>query len=276
MASDEELRGLANAAGYAFQLGVENSLRKLVRDNRCQITATEHPWHHPESGETGFIDLVVEVAAGRLVVECKRTRDARWLFLAPRAQEHAVSRYRGLWYQLLEPGTVVSEWSDIDLSPKSPEAAFCCVRGSGEPDLSFLDRIGSQMIKATEGLLDEELRIGKSDFCLYMPVLVTNSELYIGRFDPSEMDLSTGLVDRMDFTKVDVVRYRKALLASRSNDTRGVASIEESNLASQRSVLVVAADKFGSLIEEIRLKPHSWTVGYPWQIAYTRYKERRS
>lgn len=155
MSDNRELLSLLNASGFAFQLGVERSLQSAVQRGICRIPAVEHPWKHQENGDSGFIDIVVQRGIGHLVVECKRTKDAKWLFLVPKTSRDAVSRYRCLWYASFGDGKGTSEWSDIVLAPICPESSFCCIRGTGEGQNPLLDRIGSEMIIATEALLNE-------------------------------------------------------------------------------------------------------------------------
>ena len=109
LGDDRELRNLLNASGFAFQLGVERSLDPQIQRGLCRIAATEHPWKHEESGSSGFIDFVVERGVVHLVVECKRTRDAKWLFLVPTTTAENVSRFRCLWYAAFGNGKGTSE-----------------------------------------------------------------------------------------------------------------------------------------------------------------------
>ena len=46
-----------------------------------KVAAREHPWK--SASGTGYIDLVISSGRVHLVVECKRPRDATWMFLMP-------------------------------------------------------------------------------------------------------------------------------------------------------------------------------------------------
>lgn len=49
-----------------------------------ELHAQEHPWR-AEDGREGFIDIIIRNRRenDRMVLECKRTRDADWVFLVP-------------------------------------------------------------------------------------------------------------------------------------------------------------------------------------------------
>ena len=73
-----------NESGFPLQIAVCHLI-----DSKCpggwKVRYTEHAWRDDGSGAGGFIDVVLENARGtaQLVIECKRVRDAEWIFLAP-------------------------------------------------------------------------------------------------------------------------------------------------------------------------------------------------
>ena len=56
--ADDQLRRLVDPSGFAFQLGISRFVESL--DAGWNVLLTEHAWRHPSSGETGFIDAVLE------------------------------------------------------------------------------------------------------------------------------------------------------------------------------------------------------------------------
>src|SRR5262249_25748498 len=95
MKPEEEFRKIVNASGFLFQLRVENEIETTQLDHRWTVLAREHPWQDVASDRNGYIDLVLGKANVRLVIECKRTRDADWIFLVPKG-EGSGSLIRGM------------------------------------------------------------------------------------------------------------------------------------------------------------------------------------
>lgn len=90
-----QLGNLLNASGFAFQLAVEAVARAASSHTDWVVAAHEHPWEHPMGG--GYIDLVLTTGAAYLAIECKRTRDATWMFLMPDAKQQRRSYARICW-----------------------------------------------------------------------------------------------------------------------------------------------------------------------------------
>src|SRR5258706_12141810 len=80
--SDEVSRSIVDSSGFAFQLAVERFVG--AAESPFTVLTTEHAWTHPRTGDSGFADIVLADPKGtRLVVECKRARGGRWVFLRP-------------------------------------------------------------------------------------------------------------------------------------------------------------------------------------------------
>jgi len=108
-ALDQKLRKFVNSSGFPLQIKIKHTI-EISDDQKWGVVAQEHPWENPISGESGFIDLILEYfpATQILVVECKRVRDSQWIFLVPSTNQkkysHAKSwtTYLPKWFGWLD------------------------------------------------------------------------------------------------------------------------------------------------------------------------------
>ncbi len=247
----DSLTDTINGSGFLFQLKLEEEIKKsqpVSPLGHWKQTAKEHKWTDPTDGKEGFIDFVLEAEdTTRLVVECKRVTDASWLFLVP-SSETEIKRSRFLW---TESENATFDWHTFSFNPPSLEATFCVVRGQGERDTPFLERVSSQLLRSTECLAREELNLTKDkhQIHLYIPVIVTNATLYASRFDLSDINIDTGKLSEATFTKVPFIRFRKNLSSTVISETTFASSLKEINIQNERTVLVVNAKEFTSTLK---------------------------
>ena len=154
---EKQLKSIVNASGFAFQLALENKIKETRNEHGWEVMAREHPWHDNNNGEEGFIDLILKNNNVRLVIECKRPRDAVWVFLNPNNRRDAVINARLFWSifsdmkisigvdtRTGQKNTIyreISTWSDFAITEESPESQFCMIRGQKEDDKTMLERI---------------------------------------------------------------------------------------------------------------------------------------
>ena len=75
MIDQDELLKLTNTFGFVFQIGVLHEIERTVQKHGWAMEVEEHHWRHPETGQSGFIDLVTRHSREvvfRMVIECKR------------------------------------------------------------------------------------------------------------------------------------------------------------------------------------------------------------
>jgi len=132
------------------------------------------------------------------------------------------------------------------------------------------------MVSATEGLLSEVAATSTADCGVFIPVLVTNAEMFVAHFDPKQIDLSSGTIDKCQFRSASVVRYRKALDASRNSERGFPAHLGELNGTSQRSILVVNSREFSAFVESMKMPPDSWNGDYPWTRTIQEFRRRKT
>jgi hypothetical protein len=83
--SDEKLMNLVNTSGFPFQIAISNLVKERKDEHGWSVFSSEAPWDNPVTGRSGYIDLILQNSHDTqlMVIECKRVRDARWVFLVP-------------------------------------------------------------------------------------------------------------------------------------------------------------------------------------------------
>ena len=118
----EKLQRLVNSSGFPFQLRVAQEIRR-VEQLAWSVISEEHPWNDPPTSRDGFIDLIIGQNTNhdlhRMVIECKRTRDADWVFLLPNTRDRG-THVRCMWASTspqtfmnqlpCSPGIMISTW----------------------------------------------------------------------------------------------------------------------------------------------------------------------
>lgn len=261
----DKLNQLLNASGFAFQLALEATVRAAKLECPWKIAAREHPWSTATS--RGYLDLVLSNADIHLAIECKRPRDAVWMFLMPDDQELERSHARIRWTDTVPHRPSLSEWGDIQVHPRSPESDFCAVRGQGETDSPMLERLASGIAEAAEGLSADFLVLhrGSRVSSVIIPVIVTTATLWLAQFDPAKVDLKTGEIDVAQFKAVPHVRFRKSLTGTNYSDVHEPERLEDLSAGSQRTVFVVNAGHFIEWLGNLQVGAASY--GSPWESA---------
>jgi hypothetical protein len=266
----EDQRGrltkLVNASGFLFQLGVEHQIRASSDVHKCEVLVKEHPWSLEGADVQGFIDLVVEKGAVRLVIECKRSRNAEWVFLVPEGSPNERTEFRCLWAQRRVDNTIRTGWDDLQVLPKSSEAGFCVVRGTGEGEKSLLERICGPLLDSVDSLASQEIKLSERRFLpvlmIYFPVIVTTATLYTCNFKAENISVASGQIPPGEFQAVPLVRFRKSMTTQVDDDPESF-KIESLNSASQRSVLVVNANSLCEVLKALDV-PSSRVWKSPW------------
>lgn len=238
---------VVNASGFPFQLRVADLVEKTASRHGWRVLAREHPWTDPETGKASFIDLALarDRESVRLIVECKRAQEGQWIFLLPKTAPPSTERTRCLATFNAKNGRKTTEWAECSFEPPSVESSFCVVRGTGEGDRPLLERLAALASRATESFGAQELaveRTGSFDIqTIYVPVIVSNAELFVCRFDPADIDITTGFLppNGVSFETTSMVRFRKPLTTP--IDLSGFEDVGSVNWAAGRTVFVVNA-----------------------------------
>jgi hypothetical protein len=259
---------LINASGFLLQLAVEDHIRKgSGRLHNWELLAREHPWREPQSGQEGFIDLLVHMGAYRLVVECKRPQDSEWVFLAAHTAEPNVIRARGRWV-IGSPGEKPGTgWFDFGVSPSSYEAAFCVVRGTGEGDKPMLERVADVLLTSLNCLAAEELalsRPGWDRLRIYFPVIITTARLSVCKVDPEAVTLEDGKLPKVPFEEVPMVRFHKTLSTDLVDDF-SPRDLKSANENRERTILIINAASLSKILAGLNPQHAVPFEGWPWR-----------
>jgi len=270
---NEESRRLlsqVNASGFLLQLGIEHQVKAEKDRHEWEVLAREHPWRDRTTGDEGYVDLILQKGAFRMLIECKRTRGARWVFLAPEDRAANEHRVRCQWLEGGRGLETLAGCDDFRVAPKSPEAQFCVVRGQGDADQPLLERLSRTLLKSLESFAVEEHsyemdRMGPR-LKMYLPAIVTTSELQVCRFNPAAVSLETGELPEGQFSTVPLVRFRKSLTTTASPrvSPKGVG---EANADMERTVLVINASALNSVLKDFEFVKLGFWEKWPWTAA---------
>jgi hypothetical protein len=251
-------------SGFPFQTAVRHVISSSPK--RWEIHTSEYPWLGSDNEEY-FLDLIATKKEFALTIECKKTRSEILTFLLPLGHSHTgdIPDFRCL---RAESFTVTKRdeylfcetWS---LWPPSPRSEFCVVGTSASGrDQRLLERDASLVVCATDALAHDVQRhktLGKGPPYLFVPVIVTNAQIYTARYEPPEVSLETGEFGKVpkDIKPTPWIRFHKAFATAGRRDL------------GSRSVFVVNAMSFGQFLEILELAPDakkgSLSVLVPWQ-----------
>lgn len=261
MPDDADRLRTLNDSGFPLQLAVSHLISsRSGHPWYWRVRYTEHAWRHDEANRDGFIDVVVQNRADSVcvVIECKRVRDAEWLFLTDldrtsqrRQAKFWVSRYAGGKHHL-------AGWRECRSDPPSPEATFCQVRGQIDGARPMLERLASDVLTATEalGLQEKDYRwpIEAETFRVYVSLIVTTAPLLVTAYDPSRISLSDGTLRGATFTRVPFLRFRKQLAWDAGTRIKPTsAPPAEISSARESTVFIVNAEFLTNFLQEFEV-----------------------
>ena len=266
----ESLLNLINASGFLLQLRIEHEIESTQREHNWQIVGREHYWKDPDSGDDGFIDIVLQSETLRVIVECKRVLDGSWVFLLPDSPKANLRRARLYWTDTQVDRQNIYGWCDFCLTPDFPESAFCVIRGQGEKDKPMLERLSGIVLKSLESLAEEEMRLTQlGRHRIYIPVIVTTASLEVCKFDVSKVSLQTGQLQLPDgqFETVPFIAFRKGL-ATKYLPERLLPDLRTANQEKERTIFVVQATELLSFLKHLpNLKMFDEYEAFPWRAA---------
>ena len=266
---EEILQSVVNASGFVFQLGIEHRIRETRSLHRWDVLAREHPWSVGD--RSGFIDLILEQGIVRLVIECKRPRDASWVFLVPAGGPEQATRCRAQWADASPGMPDLLGWDDFSVSPASTESEFCLIRGQGEGDRSLLERLSADLVQSLPSLANDDFQVAAStrfsNQWIYVPVIVTTAKLEICRFSSGDVDLREGTLEQTSFESVPFLRFRKSLAHGLNPHVRA-SSLSDITADKMRTILVVNSEHLPEFLNNWNIGSlNRWVSEWPWTIA---------
>lgn len=265
-----KLAKLVESSGFLFQLAVEEQVRRTGHQHGTEVVGREYPWRSPDNTRSGFIDFIADHLSIRCVFECKKTApEGEWVFLVAGEETPTVARVKSYWSfrSGVDSNRWGFRWDYIRFDPVTYQSEFCIVRGSSEKDKPLLERTAADLVRSTESLGLDEFRnlhvIGEP--LIYLPVIVTNAQLFVCKVDPAQVDLRTGeLPSSAQWESVEAIRFRKALPTDLPTaHIRGYKTIREDLNESVRTVFVVQAQHLVTWLSKL-LSQHGGVDSMPW------------
>jgi hypothetical protein len=253
-----ETKGIINDSGYPLQILIEHLVKTQLHENGWAVLVKEHQWSDPDTGNEGFIDLILGSHQYniRLIIECKRV-SGKWNFLLP------TGTYPSGQTRLLFAGRKSIEtpwnitWKDGFINPECEDAVYCVMEVEGKKDNRTLEKYSSELLNALESLAQQETKINNFpniplknvqlppvNAMYYMSIIVTTAKLQKCVIDPLKINIDDGKIDNGIVSQIPFIRFRKNLPSIFETDNSKITNIKEMNLANERSVFIVQADKF--------------------------------
>jgi len=260
MANDSDYIRIANESGFPFQIAVEQHVADLKSEQGWNVCYSEHAWFNRRDQQSGYIDIVVRNRHRTifLVIECKRPRDATWVFLNRKGDGESRNIAKG-WVTDYSDGQFQRNgWEDHHLHPVCSQASYCAVRGQSDNDRNtMIERIGGELISATEGFANEQRDFRPDlmrDLRFYFSVIVTTAELRLVRFSAENLSLASGSVDDADTMTVPFVRFRKQLSArERGFNPEDFSNRVDVAKEKESTIFVVQAEGLGEFLKDFEL-----------------------
>jgi hypothetical protein len=261
--SSAVLRELVNKSGYPLQIAIAHHVSATTSRHGWKVLYEEHGWRDPDSGQHGFIDLVLhfEPLNAVMLLECKRLQDTDWI-LIPKDGESEGRRVAKAYRSHVDVhGVRKSAWRSLPLEPRSPIAEFCVMRRTG--GTQTVEPVAAELVSATEALAAEEERYliahKNKDARIYYAAIVTTAQLYLCNLDPHAISLKDGMIPAdATFRPVPLVRFTKqlsTLAAARvppspqALPARWTDMVAESK---ERTVFLIQAEALEAFLERYR------------------------
>ena len=250
--TDEKLKNFVNSSGFPLQIGLEHHINKSSNQDGWKVLYKEYPWKNTETNESGFIDLVLtnRYETSVMVVECKRVQNSNWIFLMP-SERQLSRRHARAWVSRCNQGDAIYfDWTDINADYPSPESSFCIVPGQSNRNRPMLERLSAEVTESTEAFAKEDFHILNSkvdSFRVYFNVIVTTAELNLCSFNPENISIENGLIEKTSFTTVPFLRFRKSL-STKSIEELNLSEINPYNLSKAKENTIFVVSQLKSLI----------------------------
>lgn len=244
-------------SGFPFQTAVASL---VTGTPGWSIARSEFPWTD-RHGTDQFLDLVATDGTHYLGIECKKSRDEALTFLLPGPSLPETEDTLCLHAVQIQDSTRRMElYNSIwRLAPRSPVSEFCvATHAPSGKDSRLLERSAQMLVRGTDAFAQHRqthFSPGADPLpvpALFLPVIVTNSPLYVFQYDPHTVPLGQGalLPPASALVAVPCVRFRKAFTA------------EHSLGHGERTVLVVSAQSLQDILGNLAVQSDVPEVQY--------------
>lgn len=262
--SSQKALASLDRSGFPFQTAVASLVAGTAG---WSVARSEFPWTD-RHGTDQFLDLVVTDSTHYLGIECKKSREEALTFLLPDPAapdtEDALSLHA---VQIQDSTRRMELYNSIwRLAPRSPVSEFCVATNapSGK-DSRLLERSAQMLVRGLDAFAQhrqthfspgpEPLHVP----VLFLPLIVTNSPLFVYRYDPHTVPLGQGafLPPASALIAVPYVRFRKAFTAEHStgHGERTVFVVSAQSLREFLGLLAVQSDVPGIQYAQLPRQP---------------------
>ena len=164
------------------------------------------------------------------------------------------------------------------------QSEFCILQSDEQRKQSILESLASEVLDSVEGIAMEEINIAKCNKPAHLrlfvfPVIVTNAEIAVCRFNPDKVSLNNGTLEENDveISSVPFIRFRKSFTTnfphSNLSDLQKSSIYSNSNIndlksavkARERTVFVVNSKSLPEFLKNWNLNPLDEFSGYAIQ-----------
>jgi len=219
-----DLLDALSASGFPMQTAVAAAIRSLG----LYEVQEEIAWRDPD-GADKFLDMVAVGGGVRVLIECKKTLQDKFIFLLPETGEPRQRQptLRGVYLYQIPDSTLRAAvaWGRISTLPTSFDSMYCVTKTSSPNRL--LETNAQALVRATEAYaLDRckgfrpQAHEAKSIPCI--PVLITNAPLFVARYRPDAVSLDSGIYQARSehLSAESAIRFTKQFTTSLDIETR--------------------------------------------------------
>jgi len=265
----ETLVKVVNSTGFPLQLGIRRQVEETYNTHRWSVLSMEHPWKNPETDGAGYADLILlsNCKSQVMIIECKRMLDVEWIFLTPTANRGGQPRHwtvANAWISHGKEDLLRFGWEQMQTEPVGYRSEFCGIPKMDNKATTMLERIGSELIDATEAIADQERLLCKGQNLLraYHPVIITSAPLKVCKFSTADVN-EKGEIIHCEFEEVPFVRFHKCL-GGRLGDLSKSTNLPEVLKEHERTIYVVNASKIVQFLENWEYTFPDGIVVPPW------------
>lgn len=249
-------RSVLDTSGFPLQAKIQNEITSLSREFGQGWTATieEQPWRHPQTGDSGYIDLVATCDRMRLIIECKRQLGTSLLFQVPLVVSPYNARLRCLSCRVTNQLTPLIQYAWKDCRMAAFDSSVCIIEPKSK---GLLETVASTAVLSSEALADQEGQImasnGEMNPAYYVPVIVTTARLLTWKLPYQNIGIEDGKVTHNpEMREIKWARLSKPLTIHGFFGEKK-ASIEDQNSDDIRTVFIVQAQHLVKFLSTFRI-----------------------
>lgn len=232
-----------SGSGFPMQTRVASAIKALA----IYEVEEELAWRRPD-GSDGFLDIAAIGRSVRVLIECKKTAQDKFVFLLPADGDcHQHHQFlQGIYLHQMQDSTKrgAVAWGRISTAPSSYKSMFCVAKSSSSNRL--LESDVQPLVRATEAYALDRYRSFRPEqseaICApCVPVLITNAALFVACYHPDEVCLESGIYKARNehLSPVKFIRFSKQFTTSFDVEMR------------ERTVLIVHSSAVVEVLREL-------------------------